>query len=210
MKRIARVLTFMPMLLISTHAFGDDGPIAREWKLPLHTHSRKEWRSVHISEKAGFMAKRFKHLHTGIDIVNPKGGPGEAVYAAAAGKVVSIYAKEPNLGVMIQHRLPYDEIVWSVYVHVTHINARIGDVVSSNTAIAHVMNKDQLKKHGWEYKHLHFEILKKPRVNEVGKYVSYSTRCKTRQEVEKHFYDPKAFLQRMFASDRSGNLLKGF
>ena len=146
------------------------------------------------------MAARNKHLHTGVDLVNR--GPGEEVFPAATGKVVSIYAKEPNRGVMIEHQLLTGETVWTVYVHVTKIMINLGEVVSCDSIIAHLMNADQLNKYGWEYNHLHFEVLKKPRIARDGKYLSYSTKCRTTKEVKRHFYDPIEFLGATWTSEK--------
>lgn len=202
MNRKARILKILLIFLaIDTPVFAQAAkPIAEEWKLPLETKTRKNLVSLSLGKNAGFMAKRNKHLHTGIDIVNH--GPGEKVYAASAGEVVSIYAREPNKAVMIQHKLPSGESVWTVYVHVTRIEVGVGDIVSKNTVLAHLMNRDQLNEYGWVYNHLHFEVLKKPRINHIGKYLSYSTRCRTEEEVERHFFDPVKFLENVWLSER--------
>lgn len=159
-------------------------------------------------ENAGFLAKRTGHLHTGIDLINPMGGQGEKVYAAAAGRVVSIYAKEPNRSIMIQHSLPCGETLWTVYVHVGKVKVRLGELVRSDTVIAYLMDEHQLNYYGWEFNHLHFEVLKFPRINEVGKYLSFSTGCKTRKEVKKHFYNPIDFLKKMWAAEKFPNQVK--
>ena len=192
---------FLTAIFFSVHVFaGEILPIANEWKLPLSISPRKGLNALYRLKNAGFLDKRFGHLHTGIDLINPRGGPGEKVYAAASGRIVSIYAKEPHLSVMIRHRLPSKETIWTVYVHVTKVKVKVGDLVSNDTIIAHLMDKSQLNKYGWEFNHLHFEVLKYPRMSEAGQYLSFSARCKTKKEVEEHFYNPVTFLQKMWAT----------
>lgn len=134
--------------------------------------------------------------------MNTKGRPGTKVFAAATGKVVSIYAAEPNRAIMIQHLLPTGTAIYSVYVHVTNIKVSKGDIVRNTTHIADLMTKTQLDIYGWEFNHLHFEILKKPRVHQVnGNYLSYSTKCKTKEDVRKNFQNPTLFLENMWANE---------
>ena len=201
MTNMSKTLIIPLIFLIATQGLAQEGvPTSYEWRLPLKTTSRKDLSAIRWDPNGQFMARRYKHLHTGIDLMNQ--GAGEAVYAASCGKVVSLYATEPNKAVMIQHHLPSGQIVWTVYVHVTRIKVQVGDVVTSKTVIAHLMNENQLDKYGWTFNHLHFEILKRPRKNKAGKYLSYSTKCKTKEEVRMHFLDPIGFLEKAWALER--------
>jgi murein DD-endopeptidase MepM/ murein hydrolase activator NlpD len=103
---------------------------------------------------------------------------------------------------MIQHKLPSGGFIWTTYVHVAQITVQIGDIVTSDTVIGHLMNKKQLNKYGWVYNHLHFEVLRNPRIGNGGKLLSYSTWCKTKNEVMKHFYNPVDFFKREWAHER--------
>lgn len=201
MTNALKKISFLTAIFFSVNVFaGEILPVANEWKLPLSISPRKGLNAMSRLKNAGFLDKRFGHLHTGIDLINPMGGSGEKVYAAASGKIVSIYAKEPHLSIMIQHRLPSEETIWTVYVHVTKVKVKEGDLVRNDTIIANLMDKSQLNKYGWEFNHLHFEVLKYPRISEAGRYLSFSTECKTKKEVEKHFYNPVTFLQKMWAT----------
>ena len=201
MTNALKKISFLTATFLSIHVFaGEILPIANEWNLPLSISPRKGLNAMSRLKNAGFLDKRVEHLHTGIDLINPRDGSGGKVYAAASGKIVSIYAKEPHFSIMIRHRLPSEETIWTVYVHVTKVKVKEGDLVSNDTIIAHLMDKSQLKKYGWEFNHLHFEVLKYPRISETGKYLSFSTECKTKKEVEKHFYNPVTFLQKMWAT----------
>ena len=165
----------------------------------IESYIAKNFKNIKITPNGAFLARRYKHLHTGIDMFNM--GPGEKVYAAAAGQVVSIYAREPHRAVMIQHQLKSGKTIYTVYVHITNVKVEIGDWVSTDTVIACLMNKKQLLKYGDDFNHLHFEVLKYPRENESGKIFSYSTRCRTKQEVEKYFLNPINFLEKVWAQE---------
>ena len=128
--------------------------------------------------------------------MKPNQNTGAKVYAASNGKVVSIYAREPNRSIMIRHTLSTGAIVHSIYAHITNIHVSVGDMVDSDTVIAHLMNAEQLNRYGWFFNHVHFEILKaEPRVGETGKLLSYSVECRTEKQAKQHFYDPIAFLR---------------
>ena len=123
------------------------------------------------------------------------------VLAASAGKVVSIYAQEPHRAIMIEHFLP-EKKVYTVYAHITNIQVEIGDKVDINSYIANLMNAEQLDRYGWEFNHLHFEILKTTRLGEDGKLLSYSTRCKTKKEIYRRYYDPILFFRHAWSLER--------
>ena len=190
-------------LLFQTSVFHstDNLPTASRWLIPLDIHSRKDFNRLYVGNNSDFLAKRSAgHLHTGIDISDDSRKPGRKVFAAATGKVVSIYAVEPHRAIMIQHILPSETTIYSVYVHVTDIKVSIGDIVDNSSHIANLMNRKQLDLYGWDFNHLHFEILREPRIQEdTGKYLSFSTKCKTEEAVMKHFYNPELFLKEMWS-----------
>jgi len=201
MTGIFKSTILMTLFFLATHAHCQEAlKPAHDWKLPLDTKSRKDLASIRWGTNGDFLSRRNRHLHTGIDFVNL--GSHEKVYAAASGKVVSVYAREPNKSVMVEHRLPSGEIVWTVYVHVTDVKVKRGESVTSDTVIAHLMSKVQLNIYGWHFNHLHFEVLKKPRITKDGKYLSYSTWCKTEDEVERRFHNPVAFFIELWALEK--------
>ena len=178
----------------------DDSPTASRWFIPLDLSNRKDFNKLFFEQDSHFLAKRSAgHLHTGIDITGDSKSPGRKVLAAAAGKVVSIYAVEPNRAIIIKHILPSGTTIYSVYVHVTDIKVSTGDIVNSSSHIANLMNRKQLDLYGWDFNHLHFEILREPRTQEgTGKFLSFSTKCKTEEDVMKHFFNPELFLKEMW------------
>jgi hypothetical protein len=67
------------------------------------------------------------------------------------------------------------------------------------------MNRDELNRFGWQFDHLHIEILKvKPQklqptpLHPDRYYSSYSLICYTPDDLEKYFYDPLKFFENLF------------
>ena len=179
-----------------------DQPIATVWKLPLNTNDRKDWSTVFLEPDAHFKALRAPfdsvklHYHTGIDLVNKTTeSPGEPVYAIAAGRVIAIEDPPPQRRITIEHRLPNGEKVWSVYIHIIDEKVKVGDTVNSETVIAQLMNATELEYFGWDYNHVHLEIMKKLPPNVAKFYQRKTFSCYTIAEVDKYFYDPEEFLK---------------
>jgi murein DD-endopeptidase MepM/ murein hydrolase activator NlpD len=180
-------------------------PIAAVWKLPLNTTDRQDWSTVFLEPDAHFKALRAPfdsvklHYHTGIDLIKKTiGSPGEPVYAVAVGKVISIQDPPPKRRITIKHVLPNGEKIWSVYIHIIDEKVKTGDIVDSETVIARLMNANELAYHGWDYNHVHLEIMKKlpPYVSEFYQRKTFS--CYTLEEVDKYFYDPNEYLKNHF------------
>jgi murein DD-endopeptidase MepM/ murein hydrolase activator NlpD len=170
---------------------------SRIWRIPLDVERRTDFGLIKWEKDAYFLSPRIGgHLHTGVDLMKYNQDAGAKVYATSAGRVVSIYAREPNKSIMIMHKLTTGESIYSVYAHITDVQVSVGDTVDSNSFIAHLMNVEQLDKYGWKFNHVHFEILKKePRVGETGNLLSYSVLCRTKEQVDQHFYNPVSFLK---------------
>jgi hypothetical protein len=78
----------------------------------------------------------------------------------------------------------------------------IGDSVSPQRPLGRFMNDEELHQHGWQFEHLHFEILKRhpqpvlPTKNMLmRRFKSYNLECYTRDDLERHYYDPREFFQ---------------
>ncbi len=175
---------------------------AKEWKIPYQAADRQDLSNLYLEPDAGFKAQRPtydgipSHLHTGVDLqLKSPGGPGEPIYAIAKGQVVQIADPPPLRRIVIRHRLPNGRSVWSVYLHIIGEKVAVGDWVTPETIIARRMNNAELDFMGWEYNHLHLEIMKSPpfRVNDTFKRKTYI--CRTEAEVDKYFIDPIKFLK---------------
>ena len=169
-----------------------DTMVAREWLVPLDTGKRKDWNSLLIPKEGGFLAERpayahmENHFHTGVDLQNRyRGGPGEPVYAVAKGKVHDVKIQAERTRVTLLHLLPNGEVVYTSYIHVAGVKVKKGRWVDSSTVIARRFNREELKKYGKIYNHLHFQVHKNRFVPED------TVRSKTRGEVAERFYDPK-------------------
>ena len=200
MKKIIFYSTLLSFFIVTDSAISNSLSPSIIWRIPLGTKNRGDFSSIKWEKDAKFMSPRIGgHLHTGIDLMKYNRNSEAKVYAASNGRVVSIYATEPNRSLMVMHKLETGEIIYSVYVHITDIQVSIGEIVDCNTIVGRLMNAEQLNKYGWEFNHIHFEILKsKPRIEDPGKYLSYSVLCKTPKEVDAHFYNPVTFFQKMW------------
>lgn len=204
----AFLIIFTCCLIIYLIIFGIDStdqPVATIWKLPLNTTDRQDWSTIFLEPDAHFKALRAPfdlvklHYHTGIDLLNKTiESFGEPVYAIAAGKVIAIKDPPPQRRITIEHLLPNGEKVWSVYIHIIDEKVKIGDIVDSETVIARLMNATELEYYGWDYNHVHLEIMKvlPPYVSEFYQRKTFS--CYTLEEVNKYFYDPKEYLKNHF------------
>ncbi|MBN4049616.1 hypothetical protein JYT36_00140, partial [Bacteroidales bacterium AH-315-N07] len=92
--------------------------------------------------------------------------------------------------------------VWTVYEHISGIIISVGDTVDPFNPIAQFMNRDELDKYGWQFDHVHFEILKQePRPLKVNNktpfrfYGSYNLECYSKSDLDKLYYDPIEFLK---------------
>jgi murein DD-endopeptidase MepM/ murein hydrolase activator NlpD len=179
-----------------------------DWLLPISATDRKTWNAVQLT-RIGFFGEKRKaregipaHLHTGIDIKRPgrnyDDGP---VYAASRGNVISVRHDDPYAQVIIEHIMPLGGIVWTVYEHIAGITVSTGDGVSAYTPIGRFMNREELDKFGWQFDHLHFEILKhRPRVLKLSAktpyrfYGTFSLECYTPTDLGKYYHNPIDFL----------------
>ena len=180
-------------------------PIANIWKLPLETDNRQNWSTIIMEPDAHFKALRAPfenvklHYHTGIDLQSRNNNrPEESIYPIAAGKVIAIEDPPPQRRITIEHILPDRTKVWSVYIHIMAEKVKVGHIVNTETVIARLMNPVELENFGWEYHHIHLEIMKKlpPFASEFYERKTFT--CYTEDEVDEYFYDPVVFLRNHF------------
>lgn len=202
----AALATLFPCLiwLAASTAYAEPN----EWFLPISKADRKAWRGVQLTRIGLFGLKRKArpgipaHLHTGTDIKRPNNNyHNEPVFAASAGKVISVRDDGPFAQVIIAHRTPDGSSVWTVYEHIAGIMVSPEDRVSPFEPIGRFMNKKELDKFGWQFNHVHFEVLKYPPrpLKRSPKtpdrlFGTYSLECYSDLELEKYYYDPIAFL----------------
>jgi murein DD-endopeptidase MepM/ murein hydrolase activator NlpD len=142
------------------------------------------------------------HLHTGVDIARPSGNyRDEPVYPVGPGVVVSLRNDGPYAQLIVEHRLADGTKVWSVYEHVSGIVCSLGDTVCPERPLARFMNRRELNRYGWQFDHLHFELLKaSPRPRPLDprlpccRLMTYGLTCYTKEELEARYLDPIEFL----------------
>ena len=142
------------------------------------------------------------HYHTGIDIIRPIDNyHDEPMFPIASGKVISKCDDGPFSNLIIEHEYQ-DTKFWSLYEHITGIIVNLNDYVDPNQPIAHFMNKVELDCYGWQFNHLHLEILKVEPVNLKPNdahselcYRAYTLLCYTINDLNKYYYNPIEFLQ---------------
>lgn len=195
---ILRLLLF-GTILTSREVFAQHG-----WRLPVDCHLDTV-RLTRIGEfgqqrraRPGFPA----HLHTGVDIARPSDNYDDApVYPVARGLVVSLRDDGPYAQVIIEHSLPDSGKLWSVYEHVAGIACALGDTAIPEQPIARFMSRTELDRHGWQFDHLHLELMKvSPRPRRADprlpycRLMTHGLTCCTREELEARYLDPLVFL----------------
>lgn len=180
-------------------------PIADNWYLPLNTSNRQDWSTVLLDHDAHFKAPRAAfgpvkfHYHTGVDFRNKNiDVPGEPVYAVAAGKVIAIEDPPPQRRIVVEHTLPDQGRIWSVYIHIIDEKVSVGDNVYPETVIARLMNNAELERYGLDYNHVHLEIMKQfpPFAAEFFEQKTFT--CFTEYEADEYYFNPERFLKEHF------------
>lgn len=172
--------------------------VARDWFLPLDTGDRSNWDTVAIWSKGHFLAWRAAyggmkvHWHTAVDLQNngaggKRGGPGEPVYPAAKGIVEDVRVARGGTRVSLRHLLPDGRTVWTSYIHVAEPTVQIGQWVEPSDPIARRFNRQELRRFGRIYNHVHFQI-HKDRFHPKD-----TSTCYTQELARQHFYEPRAF-----------------
>jgi len=141
------------------------------------------------------------HLHTGIDIRRPtKNYFDEPVYAIASGQVISVRRDGPFAQVIIEHYFPEIGRTWSVYEHIAGISCSPGDTVNPFIPIARFMNRPELEQHGYQFDHLHLEILKQPPKPALPSpelpdrlFSTYNLICYTEKDLSYYYINPLQF-----------------
>ncbi len=136
---------------------------------------------IRTSEKRG-------HKHAGIDV---RGEFQEPVYPLGTGFVLSVSNKFPESAVVIEHRLPGGDRLYSKYVHFGGIIVSVGQVVDEKTLLGNLFSREELKRSGFKTNHLHLEIRKT--YSDKG---SASSRSMTMKELNNYCIDPLEFLQK--------------
>lgn len=186
-----------------------------EWYLPINVPNRQSLENVQLTSigRYGLMRKSRSgipaHLHTGIDLNRPNPNYHfEPVFPAAMGQVISLRTDGPYAQVIIQHSLTDHTSLWTVYEHVAGIRVKLHELVHPHRPIARFMNKDELDLHGWQFDHVHFEIMKaKPPTRKPDEkkpfcyFGTYCLVCYTWNDLENRYYNPMVFFNLNWKED---------
>jgi Peptidase family M23 len=177
--------------------------------LPLNIENRQSWDTVQLTPIGQFGALRKarpgipSHHHTGIDFKRPGNNyEKEFIFPIMSGRIISLRDDGPFAQIIIEHNCENQLTVWSVYEHIAGVAVAVGDHVSPHRPIARFMNKNELEQYGWQFNHLHFEILKiRPRHLEPDEktpfrfFGTYCLECYNRSDLEKYYYNPEDYFK---------------
>ena len=183
--------------------------IAGEWLVPVRTTDRRSWREVRLTSIGQFGLQRKArpgvpaHLHTGVDIRRPsRNYSDEPVYPAARGVAISVRDDGPFAQVIIEHRLDAGTAVWTVYEHLAGIRTAAGDTVGPHQPIGRFMTGAELDRCGWQFDHLHFEVLRLRPCDAMPSkrlpmrlFQTYALLCVDPVSLSRRYFDPKTFLE---------------
>jgi len=179
------------------------------WFLPINVVNRQSLENVRLTAIGEFgrprqaRAKVSAHLHTAIDLMRPTGNyVHQSIFPASVGSVISIRTDGPFAQIIIEHQELGGEFVWTIYEHIAEAKVGLGEVVNPERAIGRFFNKNELDKFGWQFDHLHFEILKHPprRVKSEPQlplrlYSTYTLECYDQDDLRKYYHDPRDFFE---------------
>lgn len=179
--------------------------------LPINSYTRKSTSEIKLTEIGQFGVIRKArsavpvHYHTGIDIKRPwPNYDNEPIFPIAKGYVISKRDDGPFAQLIIEHHTN-NYTFWSVYEHIAGIQVKVGDEIDPNLPIGRFMNEGELNRYGWQFDHLHFEILKIKPIkltfnsnNPERFYGSYTLICYSYQDLNKYFYNPIIFFDQYF------------
>jgi hypothetical protein len=174
--------------------------------LPVGVPDRHSATLLTLTEIGGFGVRRKarpkvpSHLHTGIDIRRPhRNYENESVYPIAGGTVISKRTDGPYAHLIIEHEIG-EKKFWSVYEHIAGISVSVASRVNPLVPVARFLNREELGKYGWQFDHMHLEILRekpmplKPALKTPERfYRSYSLECMSPAMLNRYFYDPLEF-----------------
>jgi hypothetical protein len=196
---------FLMTLMFAQLSLANGPSIERtEWYLPINVVNRQSLEHVRLTAIGEFGRPRQAranvpaHLHTAIDLMRPHNNyVDEPIFPAAVGTVISLRSDGPFAQVIIEHREADEAIAWTVYEHIAGIQVSIGALVSPFYPIGRFFNHYELDKFGWQFNHLHFEILKEqPRRlepearNPLRFYQAYTLECFNQDDLEKYYHHP--------------------
>ncbi|WP_449438974.1 M23 family metallopeptidase [Pedobacter steynii] len=167
--------------------------MATDWKLPFDVSDRKDIKQIKIISIFGDHRDSFYkgHIHTAIDI-NPLKSKTSLVnvYPIANGVVCSVHLAENQQTIVIRHKLTDGKEMFTSYKHLKEVYVGQGQQVTLQTKLARLFTKQESKKYGGDYHHLHLEIRKS-----FDDYGCASWLTMNQKQLNQRFYNPLIFLK---------------
>jgi len=167
--------------------------VADKWLLPFNVPDRQKISSIKVISIFGDHRDSYYkgHIHTAIDI-NPATPKTKLidVYAMANGVICSIHLGENQKTVVVKHKLRNGSMMFTSYKHLKEVYVKTGDFITPNTRLARLFTKEESKKYGGDYHHLHLEIRKK-----FDDYGCASWLTMNKVQLDDRFYNPLVFLK---------------
>lgn len=167
--------------------------IVNQWYLPFQVTDRKKTSNIKLISIFGDHRDSYYkgHIHTAIDI-NPVKAKTKLipVYAMANGVVCSIHLGENQKTVVVRHTLNDGKTMFTSYKHLKEVYVSNGQQVNETTKLARLFTKEESKKYGGDYHHLHLEIRKR-----FDDYGCASWLTFTNAQLNERFYNPQVFLK---------------
>ncbi|MCF8365170.1 MAG: M23 family metallopeptidase [Bacteroidales bacterium] len=179
-----------------------------EWFLPINLLNRQTIDGLQMTEIGEFGVMRKPrpgipaHLHSGIDLLRPSANyNSQPVFPAAIGVVISIRDDGAFAQIIVEHQLFDYSSLWTVYEHIAGIKVKVGETVDPLIPMARFMNQQELDRNGWQFDHLHFEIMKMAPMpanpdpkNQQHFFNSHWLDCKTPGQLSSCYFDPLFYL----------------
>jgi len=166
---------------------------ADRWLLPFDVADRSKTSSIKIISIFGDHRDSYYkgHIHTAIDIkpAKPKNNY-IPVYAMAKGVVCSVHLGENQKTVVVRHTLKDGKTMFTSYKHLKEVYVTNGKQVDQNTKLARLFTKEESKRYGGDYHHLHLEIRKKFDDYGCASWLTFNN-----TQLKERFYNPQDFLK---------------
>lgn len=166
--------------------------VADTWLIPFKAENRKSFSSMKVISVFGAARDSYLkgHIHTAIDIEPAAKTSQTAIYPMANGVVCSVHLADPQLTIVVKHKLADGKFMFTSYKHLTEAYVTVGQQVTADTKIARLFTAKETKKFGGNYDHLHLEVRKK--FDDFG---CASWLTMTKAELNERFYEPAAFIK---------------
>lgn len=176
-------------------------PVSNGNRSVFHTSELTAIGHYGLVRKERVKAQVKAHLHTGIDLKRPsKNYTDEPVFPVADGIVISVRCDGPFAEIIMEHH-GASGTYWSLYDHIAGIKVVPGDKVFALKPFARFMDRKELNRFGWQFDHVHLELLKSPpRKVKPDKslpqrhFVGYTLECYSIKELEKYYWNPEIWI----------------